>query len=56
MTLTCKLKDGPTKVVNITFEPPLSGYDEVKPRLLQMKADAQEGLGMVRLNPVFSNS
>jgi hypothetical protein len=47
MTLTCKLKDGSQKVVRILIDPPLSGYEEVKPRLLAMKADAQEGLGMV---------
>ena len=36
--------------VRIEFEPPLSGYEEVKPRLLSMKADAEEALGMVRAN------
>ena len=35
--------------VRIEFEPPLSGYEEVKPRLLSMKADAEESLGMVRV-------
>ena len=34
--------------VRIKFDPPLSGYEEVKPRLLSMKADAEEALGMVR--------
>jgi len=48
MTLTCKLKDGSPKVVKIVIEPPLSGYDEVKPRLIKMKAEAQEGLGMIK--------
>lgn len=33
--------------IRIKFEPPLSGYEEVKPRLLSMKADAEEALGMV---------
>lgn len=33
--------------VRIGFDPPLSGYEEVKPRLLSMKADAEESLGMV---------
>ena len=33
--------------IRIEFEPPLSGYEEVKPRLLSMKADAEEALGMV---------
>jgi hypothetical protein len=31
----------------VALEPPLSGYEEVKPRLLEMKALSQEGLGMV---------
>lgn len=47
MTLTCTLKNGNKKVVLIPINPPLSGYEDVKPRLLAMKADAQEGLGMV---------
>lgn len=33
--------------IKIKFEPPLSGYEEVKPRLLSMKAEAEEALGMV---------
>jgi len=33
--------------IRINFEPPLSGYEEVKPRLLSMKVDAEEALGMV---------
>jgi hypothetical protein len=37
------------KSVSVEFDPPLSGYEEVKPRLMQMKADAEEGLGMVCL-------
>ena len=37
--------------IRIKFEPPLSGYEEVKPRLLSMKADAEEALGMVRTVP-----
>lgn len=47
MTLTCSMKDGAKKVATVPLEPPLSGYEEVKPRLLEMKAKAQEGLGMV---------
>lgn len=39
---------GATKHVKVPFDPPLSGYDEVKPRLLAMKVDAEEALGMVR--------
>jgi len=48
MTLTCTLKGGSTKVVVVPIEPPMKGYEDVKPRLLEMKAFAQEGLGMVR--------
>ncbi|KAF9788013.1 hypothetical protein BJ322DRAFT_598243 [Thelephora terrestris] len=33
--------------IRIEFEPPLSGYQDVKPRLLSMKAHAEEALGMV---------
>ena len=47
MTLTCTLKSGSKKEVRVALEPPLSGYEEVKPRLLEMKALSQEGLGMV---------
>jgi len=38
--------DGKVRI-RIKFDPPLSGYEEVKPRLLSMKADAEEALGMV---------
>ncbi|KAG9225393.1 hypothetical protein PLEOSDRAFT_1060238, partial [Pleurotus ostreatus PC15] len=48
MTLTCSMKDGAKKVATVPLEPPLSGYEEVKPRLLEMKAKAQEGLGMIK--------
>ena len=48
MTLSYKTKTGGEGSVRVQFEPPLSGYEEVKPRLLGMKAEAQEGLGMVR--------
>ncbi|KAI0354497.1 hypothetical protein OH77DRAFT_506099 [Trametes cingulata] len=47
MDLTYQTKGGATKQVRITFDPPLAGYEEVKPRLLSMKADAEEELGMV---------
>ena len=40
------------KEVRVAFDPPLAGYEEAKPRLLGMTADAQETLGMVR--PSFS--
>lgn len=47
MTLLCSLKNGTKKEVYVPIEPPLKGYDDVKPRLLDMKATAQEKLGMV---------
>jgi hypothetical protein len=61
MGLEYKLKDSATlslkksstgtskpKVVRVEFDPPLLGYEEVKPRLLSMKVDADEALGTVR--------
>ncbi|KAJ7280174.1 hypothetical protein C8J57DRAFT_1058193 [Mycena rebaudengoi] len=54
MTLTCTLKNGNKKQVRVALEPPLSGYDDVKPRLLEMKAIAQEGLGMIK-SPVLTS-
>ena len=48
MTLSYQSKSGKSQV-RVEFDPPLLGYDEVKPRLLSMKADAEESLGMVRL-------
>lgn len=47
MTLTCKFKSGPTREVLVPFEPPLVKYDELKPRMLKMKAIAEEQFGMV---------
>jgi hypothetical protein len=47
MTLTCTLQNGTKKSVIVPIKPPLRGYEDVKPRLLEMKALAQEGLGMV---------
>jgi hypothetical protein len=46
------------QVVRVEFDPPLLGYDEVKPRLLGMKVDADEALGTVResIRFVFPNS
>jgi hypothetical protein len=56
MTLSCKLVDGSTKDVVISFKPPLKGYEEAEPRLLEMKALSQEGLGKVTiLEPLFRN-
>ena len=43
------------KVVHVAFDPPLLGYEEVKPRLLGMKVDADEALGTVRPNPSFAS-
>ncbi|CAD6593687.1 MAG: hypothetical protein ASARMPRED_007848 [Alectoria sarmentosa] len=37
---------GETKKVDIPFDPPMLGYEEVRPRLLQMKIEAEEGIGM----------
>ncbi|KAF8804047.1 hypothetical protein BYT27DRAFT_7108501 [Phlegmacium glaucopus] len=48
MTLTCTMKGGSKKDVRVPIDPPLSGYEDVKPRLLEMKAFAQEGLGMIK--------
>jgi hypothetical protein len=58
MDLEYKMKDsalksstGKPQVVRVEFDPPLLGYEEVKPRLLGMKADADSALGTVRPNP-----
>jgi len=50
MTLEYKVKDKgeEKKEVRVQFDPPLAGYEEVKPRLLAMTADAQESLGMAK--------
>ncbi|KAH8111629.1 hypothetical protein DFH11DRAFT_1512743 [Phellopilus nigrolimitatus] len=42
------------KQVRVSFDPPLSGYEEVKPRLLSMTADAQEALGMTKSPQITS--
>lgn len=49
MDLEYKIKDSAAKpqVVRVPFDPPLAGHEEVKPRLLGMKADADEALGTV---------
>jgi len=54
ITLSCELKSGERKQVRIAIQPPLKGYDDVKPRLLEMKAIAQEKLGMVSEEDVAS--
>ena len=52
MDLTYQLKgSGESRNVRITFDPPLAGYEEVKPRLMNMKGEAEEALGMVRTPP-----
>jgi hypothetical protein len=43
------------KSTRITFDPPLLGYEEVKPRLMNMKVDAEEALGMVNLPSSCNN-
>ncbi|KXN81257.1 hypothetical protein AN958_05574 [Leucoagaricus sp. SymC.cos] len=48
MTLICTLKKGGKRELYISINPPLKGYEDVKPRLLEMKALAQEGLGIVK--------
>ena len=48
MDLAYTTKAGEGKQVRVVFDPPLAGYEEVKPRLMNMKADAEEALGMVR--------
>jgi hypothetical protein len=57
MDLEYKIKGSTSKpqVVRVEFDPPLHSYDEVKPRLLSMKADADEALGTVR-HPFHSPS
>ncbi|KAJ4490963.1 hypothetical protein J3R30DRAFT_3427642 [Lentinula aciculospora] len=54
MTLSCKMRDGSTKDVRVVIDPPMTGYDDVKPRLLEMKALAQEGLGMIKTPRITS--
>ncbi|KAI5116910.1 hypothetical protein M0805_000805 [Coniferiporia weirii] len=56
MTLSYKLdgKGDEQKQVRVVFNPPLAGYEEVKPRLLAMAADAQESLGMSKSPQITS--
>ena len=35
--------------ISIPFNPPLLGYEEVKPRLIQMKIEAEDGIGMASI-------
>ncbi|KAF7305449.1 DUF2470 domain-containing protein [Mycena chlorophos] len=48
LTLTATLKDKSKKAVVVQFEPPLRKYDHAKPRLLELKAIAQEELGIMK--------
>ncbi|KIK45557.1 hypothetical protein CY34DRAFT_523989 [Suillus luteus UH-Slu-Lm8-n1] len=48
MTLLYELKSGISKSIQVPFDPLLSEYDDAKPRLLSMKAEALEGLGMLK--------
>ncbi|KAJ7280056.1 hypothetical protein C8J57DRAFT_1464489 [Mycena rebaudengoi] len=47
MTLACTLTSGTKQTVVVDIHPPLTSYEEVKSRLLEMKAISQEGLGMI---------
>ncbi|KAG9097716.1 hypothetical protein FRC07_010740, partial [Ceratobasidium sp. 392] len=40
------VEDGQTRTTRLLIEPPLEIYDEVKPRLIAMREEALEGLGM----------
>jgi len=50
MNLEYNTKDSQKRPQNvrIEFDPPLLGYEEVKPRLLGMKIDADEALGIAK--------
>jgi len=55
MNLSYRVSDSKAeKDVRVVFDPPLAGYDEVKPRLLGMTADAQESLGMTKAPQITS--
>jgi len=54
MTLKCTMKGGSKRDVHVPIDPPLSGYEDVKPRLLEMKAFSQEGLGMIKAPKITS--
>ncbi|CAE6470051.1 unnamed protein product [Rhizoctonia solani] len=47
------VSSGRTEQTNIIFDPPIEVYDEVKPRLIAMREEALEGVGMVN-RPVIS--
>ncbi|KAG2042779.1 hypothetical protein BDR03DRAFT_912312 [Suillus americanus] len=48
MTLKYKQLQSEPKSIRVPFNPPLSKYDDAKPRLLSMKTEALEGLGIVK--------
>jgi len=53
MTISYKLaKDEKVGTVRVKFDPPLLGYEEVRPRLTSMKLDAEEALGMSKAPPI----
>jgi len=56
MTLSCQTKShlSSKQTVHVAFDPPLMGYDEVKPRLLGMKVDADEALGTAKAPQITS--
>ncbi|CEL53037.1 hypothetical protein RSOLAG1IB_06105 [Rhizoctonia solani AG-1 IB] len=47
------VSSGKTQQTSIIFDPPIEVYDEVKPRLIAMREEALEGVGMVN-RPVIS--
>ncbi|KAG1795030.1 uncharacterized protein HD556DRAFT_1526788 [Suillus plorans] len=49
MTLLYKLQSGVSNTVRVPFKPSLPGYDGAKPRLLSMKTEALDGLGMLKV-------
>jgi len=54
MTLAYTIKGSDAKTtVQVPFDPPLLGYEEVKPRLMSMKVDAEVDLGMAK-NPIIT--
>nr|A0A384XG60.1 RecName: Full=Strobilurin A biosynthesis cluster protein r1 [Strobilurus tenacellus]ATV82111.1 hypothetical protein [Strobilurus tenacellus] len=54
LTLICTLSDGSKQQVRIELSPPLARYEDAKPRLLEMKTRALEGLGLTK-TPVITN-
>ncbi|KAB5592322.1 hypothetical protein CTheo_4252 [Ceratobasidium theobromae] len=48
--------DGKTQEIRLIIDPPIEVYDEVKPRLIAMREEALEGIGMVRASPPISKN